>query len=786
MRNSMIRRIAIFIIFLVTLPIIYKMIATPHLIKSFESRSYHEAIVIIGDENFTSANGVVGGNGTPENPYVISNWTFSGDDVSITIMDTNAHFVIKNCTIANSTTGIRLQNVRNGSVDNLRIENTQYPITSFYSNISFSDCSVSNYTEIKFGNSICTIENSEFSSGFVLYVQDDSAVVIMNSTFFDCGNTIYTLNKVEVYIENSSFFQCDKGIMPNDFANVKIERSTFEYCDTAIYATKSVIFCNETEFKNNGMGINIINAKLGFFSNNTFVNNSILPEGKSFLNLTVENSTVNGRKIFVFKNGDYEITGDAGEVITYNATARMQNGSAAGGDVFVVCEKSRIYIENYSILLEGTAIIANASDIILRNSTVCSCKKIGNIENSYVFFANSLFENNYKRLYIKTSSGTILNSSFRDNNDTAIWLEWNTYMTIKNNYLSNNSVGGIMINFCRNCTIINNTFQGCGVYLHGGENALWSYTTNNFVNNTINGKKLLFYLNQSDVTVGDAGEVIAVKCKNLTFYGGNYSLSDVGVQVLFSQNIMFINCTASWNRWHGLYVCFSQNITFLNCTSTENRWAGLYLYRDDNVSVMNCSQTLNHIGILIYSSDVYIKNSEISRNFMGVEMDSSFNSTITENIFKLNEDYAIKLDGCTNSTIYLNYFYGNGGSGLNFSAENVQAYDNSQNLWNSTEFGNYWADWANNNDTNDANGDGIVDYPYPIEGGSKDYIPLKDSPVVFEIKFACAVTQLSLYTLLLIISPWKSPTRNLSHYLKKKRRNFQKEEKFLKTLEKRN
>ncbi len=782
MRSFTKHRIAMFLIFLIVSPIIYK---TNSLIKSFENKSYHEAIVIIGDENFTPANGVVGGNGTPGNPYVICNWTFSGDDVSITIMDTNAYFVIKNCTITNSTTGIRFQNVRNGSVENVRIEDTQYPITSFYSEICFSECYIFNYTEVKFGNTICTIENSEFCNGIIMYIQDDSIVVIENSTFSACGTAIYTLSRVEVYIRNTSLFKCDAGIMSNDFAKVTVEKSIFENCDAALYAIHSIVYCNETIFQNNGVGVDLINTKFGFFSNNTFVNDSILPEGESFLNLVVENSTVNGRKIFVLKNGDYEITGDAGEVIIYNATARIQNGSAEGGDVFIVGEKARMYIENYSIMREGTAIIVNASEINLRNFTARYCEKIGDIENSEVFVINSLFENNYGRFEIKTSSGLILNSTFRDNDDTALWVEWSANITIKNNVLSNNSVGGIMINFCRNCTIMNNTFYGCGVYLHGGENTLWSYTTNSFLNNTVNGKKLLFYLNQSDIMVGDAGEIIAVKCRNITFYGGNYSLSDVGVQVLFSQDIKFLHCNASWNRWHGLYVCFSRNITFLNCTSAGNRWAGLYIYRDDNVSVMNSTLILNRIGALIYSSNVYINNSRISRNFMGVEMDSSFSSTITENIFKLNDDYAIKLDGCTNCTIYRNYFYGNRGSGLNFSPKNVQAYDNSHNLWNSTEFGNYWADWANNNDTNDMNNDGIVDYPYPIDGGSRDYMPLKESPVVLEVKRVWAIAQLSLYTLLLIISLWMRHTRNLTYYPKRKRRNFPREEKYQKILEKR-
>jgi hypothetical protein len=45
--------------------------------------------------------------------------------------------------------------------------------------------------------------------------------------------------------------------------------------------------------------------------------------------------------------------------------------------------------------------------------------------------------------------------------------------------------------------------------------------------------------------------------------------------------------------------------------------------------------------------------------------------------------------------------------------------------------GNYWYDWANNNDTNDQNHDGIVDWPYMIDGGlAKDNFPLKNATSV--------------------------------------------------------
>ncbi len=77
-------------------------------------------------------------------------------------------------------------------------------------------------------------------------------------------------------------------------------------------------------------------------------------------------------------------------------------------------------------------------------------------------------------------------------------------------------------------------------------------------------------------------------------------------------------------------------------------------------------------------------------------------------------------------------------SNSSYNASNIQAYDEgNDNLWydTQTEEGNYWHDWANNNDTNDQNHDGIVDWPYLIAGsaGAKDYYPLKNPTVVSEI-----------------------------------------------------
>lgn len=86
-------------------------------------------IVIIGDANFTSANGVVSGNGTQSNPYIIEGKSIdfeSGDGISV--RKTSAHFVIRDVEVRNSSSGIVLYNVTNGRIENSVLKNNSFGV----------------------------------------------------------------------------------------------------------------------------------------------------------------------------------------------------------------------------------------------------------------------------------------------------------------------------------------------------------------------------------------------------------------------------------------------------------------------------------------------------------------------------------------------------------------------------------------------------------------------------------------------------------------------------------
>ncbi len=83
----------------------------------------HPVIAINGNQDFTPANGVTGGSGTPSDPYVIEGWeivSFTADNIRIE--NTDAHFVIKsvfvhsNSSFFRGNSGIVLVNVTNGGI----------------------------------------------------------------------------------------------------------------------------------------------------------------------------------------------------------------------------------------------------------------------------------------------------------------------------------------------------------------------------------------------------------------------------------------------------------------------------------------------------------------------------------------------------------------------------------------------------------------------------------------------------------------------------------------------
>jgi parallel beta-helix repeat protein len=84
----------------------------------------HAPIIINGDAQFTTANGVTGGTGSVSNPYLIEGWSISASpSAGVVVGNTSLHFVLRHLNIQGGpdSVGVFLLNVTNGAVERCSI-----------------------------------------------------------------------------------------------------------------------------------------------------------------------------------------------------------------------------------------------------------------------------------------------------------------------------------------------------------------------------------------------------------------------------------------------------------------------------------------------------------------------------------------------------------------------------------------------------------------------------------------------------------------------------------------
>ncbi len=195
-----------------------------------------------------------------------------------------------------------------------------------------------------------------------------------------------------------------------------------------------------------------------------------------------------------------------------------------------------------------------------------------------------------------------------------------------------------------------------------------------------------------------------------------------------------------YENLRGAYVLHSEGVEIMDGVFRNNRYSGMALVNSQNNTVENSRFSYNgYSGIRLgNASDNLIVGNELTHNGdFGIQLYAgSDGNTITGNRIYENTNYGAYLHDCSGNLVYNNTFYNNHGSGDSYSSFNVQAYDDGGNLWNTTLGGNYWRDWAENNETNDRNNDGVVDWAYELDGdaGIYDEKPLKGvDPLVPEL-----------------------------------------------------
>ena len=186
-----------------------------------------------------------------------------------------------------------------------------------------------------------------------------------------------------------------------------------------------------------------------------------------------------------------------------------------------------------------------------------------------------------------------------------------------------------------------------------------------------------------------------------------------------------------WNDMMG-----ARSVAALEIYDVDGGWAYVQnnrVYRNtyggDGIIVNDWDRSATGLGL-------WIMYNQIFANDNGTYIYRSSNVMIEYNGFAYNRHYGVVMMYSDGNKIIGNMFYYNNNSHDGYNPHHLQAYDNGNNIWNTSGnpgHGNYWQDWALNNYSNDNNYDYIIDYPYHIAGGDNvdeyPYLYVNHNPI---------------------------------------------------------
>jgi len=249
------------------------------------------------DGNYWLSQNASSGYGNSTHPYIIEDLVIDLNAINqhgIFINNTDAHFIIQNCTISNaesSYAGIYLKNVTNGTVQNNTLDDNFegiYLKSSNRSNILDNVLVNNHYRGIKMENS----ENIE----------------IYNNSLDSC-------NQYGIYMTYVNYI---------NLINNTVNATTGT--DTAVYLYKS----NDTTFFNNTISNNhhgiVITASTAISYNNSLINNTFIGNNEGIELTNQVNCELINNTVYTFHQNGFEIAGGFNHTILYNNLSECTEG----------------------------------------------------------------------------------------------------------------------------------------------------------------------------------------------------------------------------------------------------------------------------------------------------------------------------------------------------------------------------------------------------------------------------------------------------------------------------
>jgi parallel beta-helix repeat protein len=458
------------------------------------------------------------GSGSWAYPYVIENVTIDGQSSGscIEIKNSDAYFIVRNCSLYNSSSssfdaGIKLDNVDNGKIINNNCSDNNscglYLGNSDNNTLSGNTANNNTYGILLWYSNNNTLSENNASNnnnyGIVLFNSINNAL---------SGNNASNNNIIGIYLTYSN----NNTLSENNANNNNYE---------GIYLNESNnnTLSGNTANNNNRIGIYLWYSNNNTLSENNASNNSdhgiYLNESN---NNTISGNTVNNNTVGICLQ--YSINNTlSGNLMNFCGIhlygSLVEVASHSIDDTNLVNNKPVYYYAN-EIALESSN-FTYAGQIILIN---CNNSKISGINISdgsgiYLYYCvnntisrNNASNNNFLGIYLDNSDNNTISGNTASNNLYGICLWYSNNNTISGNNASNNNDRGIYLNESNNNTISgnnannnndfgiflqysnNNTISGNTISYNSNGTRLDSNSNNNkiflnhFINNEINAE----------------------------------------------------------------------------------------------------------------------------------------------------------------------------------------------------------------------------------------------------------------------------------------------------------
>ena len=456
-------------------------------IDNFESSSAYpaESGNIYINNNWTAAKaaGICTGNGTYSEPYIIEDLRLEGDGSKwscIVIKNSNAFFIIENCTLYTSEQGfsyaINMYNVQNGLVINNNCSTSRTAICLFYcSNINLS---------------INTINDVEYGSGIYLEHSNNNSIL---------DNKIDNCKQYGIHITNSR----DNEVLRNDMkgCGLEITGSNEEFRSNSIESTNTVngkplyyyydkISLGLDNFTNAGQVI-LINCNQSLISHVNTINGS---KGISLYycnnnTITENNASYNRVSGIYLVNSNFNLIHGNIVNFTYYSYESDYNGISLIGSHYNNVTKN-IATHNYC----GVFLFHSESNVISKNYLESNIRGISaSYSDRNYIIENNATHNNRAGIDIKDSDYNQIEGNIVTNGyDYGISLTRGNYNTIHENMVTNNRFGILIFynnyNVISENTVNNNSYVGIMLW----EDSSYNVVSGNNVNNNSNYGIYLF------------------------------------------------------------------------------------------------------------------------------------------------------------------------------------------------------------------------------------------------------------------------------------------------------